>query len=646
MKKSGFYLKGIIALLAAVMAIGFSGCPMDGETEPAAREQYTDDAVLLNEKAKYITGFTFGFDENSSGNDITSRVIELKEGKRADTSIQVSVAGVDGSGFFGLDENGVLTLAAVPSEPSGEKEDDNVDYSGKDEEIVERSETLPDTGVITLQFKKGESVSTLDIIISIVKPGTEGARIAVKDGETFLLYGYDVINSSYINRSDVKITRPILDINKVNAADLVRQQNTTSSMWESAAGETITEMSKTLNVSAGGGYDGALFSLKVETNFTTGSSSKQTKRFATGRGIHYVKDEWLQNTSPEILAKMLDPYFEADLKTKNPADILKTYGTHLLGRVYWGGNAEYFYSYSGSEYTTNDSLKIAVEAAYAGVTGSVGTEYSQAKAELSNNASFRAETRGGSNTAFTSLDAFGNGYAAWVQSIQNQPTLAGIPNFDQDLIPIWEIARPIVGDTKADEIRDSFVGIYTARGSALAGYVYKELPAYVTLLNVEDRGGNGSESPPSGYTNLVRTDMYNPNGGREALDANRGAGGPWLRIAYKTAMNDNNGAIADIRVTRSDWSYPASYTAGYTKINVDLNKGVGGPYIYLWYRKVNRADTQAISFIGSYCEDNAPSGVIASGYSWVSDMVDLNGGLSKGKWIKLTVKKIPFTWKD
>ena len=639
MKKSGFYLKGIIALLAAVMVIGFSGCPMDGGTEPATREQYTDDAVLLNEKAKYETGFALGLSETDIGTDITSRVIQLKEGKRADTSIQVSVVDVDGSGFFSLNENGALTLAAMPSGSVQKDEVGEPDPEKTEAEIEARTEIAPDTGVVTLQFKKGDSVSTLDIIIAIVAPGTEGARIAVKDGETYLLYGYDVINSSYINGSDVKITRPILDINKVNAADLVSHRDETASKWESATGETITEMNESLNVSANAGYKAAMFSVKVEANFTTGSSSKQTRRFATGRGIQYVKEEWLKNTRPEILAKMVDQYFEADVKTLDADTIIKTYGTHLLGRVYWGGNAEFFYSYSGTEYSTNQSLKVAVDAAYGAGTGGAASTWQQAKTELSNNASFKSETRGGSNTAFTNLDQFAIGYADWVQSVRNQPTLAGVPNLNQDLIPIWEIAR-YIDPGKAEAIFNRFEQIVSKRGTNLQGFKYVEIPAYVTALDAYKSSGTGV---PSGYTHVVRTDMYNPNGG-EVLDTNRGNAGSTIRIAYKSeAILNNNDVIADIMILSGK---NASAPAGWQKIGLDLNSGAGAwsEYLYLAYRKANSNDTQAISFIGSYCESSGGSGQILSGYSWVSGRKDLNSKAA-GRYIYLTVQKKPFTWK-
>jgi hypothetical protein len=43
----------------------------------------------------------------------------------------------------------------------------------------------------------------------------------VDDGNTFLIYGYNVISSAYINRNDVKMGRPVLDLDKVNTAGLM-----------------------------------------------------------------------------------------------------------------------------------------------------------------------------------------------------------------------------------------------------------------------------------------------------------------------------------------------------------------------------------------------------------------------------------------
>ncbi|MDR2518629.1 MAG: hypothetical protein LBD13_04355, partial [Spirochaetaceae bacterium] len=117
MKKRMIHWAGVATLVAALLTAGFSGCGMDSGT--SAGEDGSAEAVLAKEMRKYTTAFIF--DENDLGKDITRRVIELKEGERADRSVQGSVAGVDGSGYFSL-EKGALKLAALPPKPAEQGE--------------------------------------------------------------------------------------------------------------------------------------------------------------------------------------------------------------------------------------------------------------------------------------------------------------------------------------------------------------------------------------------------------------------------------------------------------------------------------------------------------------------------------------------
>jgi hypothetical protein len=163
---------------------------MDSGT-PAGEEGGVEEA-LVKEMGKYIAAFIF--DDNDLGKDITSRVIELKEGERADRSIQVSVAKVDGSGYFSL-ENGALTLAALPPKPA-----EQAGSGSTDEENREVYEIFPGVGEVTLEFRKGDRVLPLNIMIRIVEPGTEGSRSAVDWSwpRKVIFQGYDKINESFM----------------------------------------------------------------------------------------------------------------------------------------------------------------------------------------------------------------------------------------------------------------------------------------------------------------------------------------------------------------------------------------------------------------------------------------------------------------
>jgi hypothetical protein len=636
-------MKKIIGVVCAVfvgLLVLLPGCPTDTVTESG--EDYIASAVLVNEKAKYNTAVTLSLDETDAALDVTDRFIQLKPGKAADYEVAVSVYNTGEDGYFSVRDGRIVFTGVMPVDADFVKEDDGKYEAKEGDESIERT-GIPGE-VITLLFQKGDASATLEVLGIIEKKGSEPDedRIAVSEENTFVLYGYDVIRSAYINRGDVKLTRPILDVAKVNQADMVRQSVMTTSLWESVTGESVSELMQSLNASLSVEYKAVVFSGKVEAEFSTSSNSKATTRYAKGRGFHLTRDEFLRNTAPSTLKTLLHDTFKSDINTKDAAYILDNYGTHLMVRCYWGGEAEFNYSYTGTELTTEQDIKAALNATYGGFTGTASTEAKQKASELNNNSSFTTSSRGGNNTSFTTVEQFTAGYNAWVQSIAAKPDLCGIPSFDNNLIPIWTIAAE-VNSSKASQILQEFNRRVNARGIALEGFKYvppAKVYTYVTAVNVVEQQ---STNVPSGYTNLVRTDMYNPNSG-DYLDANNLAGGAWIRIPYKTEINNSNhNAIAELRVANTGGSGTPPNNAGWTTINFDLNKGAGGPYLWLQYRKVNANDTEAIDFIGSYAANNSGSGEILSGYSWAGGRVDLNTGAG-GAYIYLTVHKSPFKW--
>ena len=291
MKKNRFYSAGIAALLAAVLTAGFSGCSMNSGTETPAGGQGSAEEALVKEMRKYTAGFVFGFDEDDIGTDITRRVIELKEKERADRSVHVSVAGVDGSGYFTL-ENGVLRLADLPPKPSEQAAGGDTDGNAR-----ELYEMYPGVGEITLEFKKGDRVLPFNVMIRMVEPETEGARIAELEWASPLPFGYDMINRSYLVL-DVykdKIRDPILDFGLLLCFGFISSYDTRA--WPDVEHQIFV-------------YNYALDSQGNET-----------------RTVDF-----------HVLGTAADTQFQIDVLF-SPADaILKKYGTHLLTRARWTGN--------------------------------------------------------------------------------------------------------------------------------------------------------------------------------------------------------------------------------------------------------------------------------------------------------------------
>jgi hypothetical protein len=481
---------------------------------------------------------------------------------------------------------------------------------------------------------------------------TPGDYTPVSAGNTFLVYGYNVITSAYINRNDVKMSRPILDLDKVNAAQMIVQSNATSSSWQSAAGESIMELFESLHASAKVGYEGVAFSGSVEAEFTLTEDSKNEARYAKGQGFHITRDEYLKTNAPSALSALLTDTFKNDIASRTAVQLISDYGTHLMTRVYWGGEAEFNYKYTGTELATTGEIKAALNASYGGFSGSASAELEQKAKELNNHSTFTSSSRGGDNSAFTSQEAFNTGYADWVQSVQNKPDICGIPKFENDLLPLWELVAA-VDPAKAQQIEAEFEKIVTARGTALAGYVYvpQGSRTYITAIDIQQRAASNT-TVPGGMTSLVKADMYNPASPTvlnivPALRDN-------FQIAYKTAIKANNNhrqAIAEIALT---WGVAEPVIpAGWQKVNYNM-----GPTLltdtlkmYLIYRPVNQSDTRAIDFIGSYRADTEGTGYIDGGYEWVglhpafsADNPRWNITTFSSTYTYLTVHYNPFEW--
>ncbi|MDR2445506.1 MAG: hypothetical protein LBD44_06195 [Spirochaetaceae bacterium] len=427
-------MRKIIGLMCAVfmgLLVLLTGCPV--EVAPESGEDYIAAAVLINEKAKYVTAVTFYTDEIEELKEVTGRFIQLVPGKSANKEVSVSVSDAgEGNLFISLDGRIYFTGEQAPKE------------------VDDEGEYIPHRETVTLSFGKDGETAVLDVLAVIKdrneeKPDDE--RVAISDEDTFLLFGYDVIKGSYINRRAVKITRPILDIDKVNAADLGRRAASTLSEWEYAAGDSVkavhqnfygsmidtnisnsisstvaSVMSKgaapaisrsifsgifesikgkivgALGTIAGIGsvvditgddmasniinaVQGVVFAGGVEKEFSpTQTTSKgtsgqpatlETSYYVKAQGYHVTKEEWLRKTQPSVLATLLDDSFQTDVNTKSAAYILDSYGTHLIVRCQWGGRAEFNYSYAGTQLATAsiEEVKGSLQAAMQVLSG-------------------------------------------------------------------------------------------------------------------------------------------------------------------------------------------------------------------------------------------------------------------------------------
>ncbi len=126
-------------------------------------------------------------------------------------------------------------------------------------------------------------------------------------------------------------------------------------------------------------------------------------------------------------------------------------------------------------------------------------------------------------------------------------------------------------------------------------------------------GGSSDIQPPQGYSKIN-------------VDLNQGAGGDFIYVCYKKGIG---APITGLAVTLNDGAPPSD--AVYTRINVDLNRGSGGDFIWLWYTEDPACST--IRNIHVQADQGAPP----AGYTRID--VDLNHSVG-GAFIYLSYEEL------
>jgi len=357
----------------------------------------------------------------------------------------------------------------------------------------------------------------------------------------YLGYGYDVINSSYINRSDVKISHPILDQKKMSEATIIVTETIAGEQdFQMFAGSDLTQFYKDRNAGFGIdlGYSAILFSGKFNLEFSVAMSESRidSNSYVRGRSYRYTQDDYIKGATPQKLVDYLTEDFINVLQTKTASQILDQYGTHALVRYYKGGSLEFNYAYSGKSLSKDNTqqLKAALQASYKGITGGIyGNAAATAESrELEENSFFHYYTYGGKPIDAFSLQELKNNYGDWLNSIADKADICGIGDFNQSLIPLWELAEASGYSSIAKELETEFNARAVRQGKTLfvkkiriareefnretsATHTYsfnkaeKNSPAEVEIY-VLGAGGGGQGGD---YNDGLLSDMFGTGGG-------------------------------------------------------------------------------------------------------------------------------------
>ncbi len=328
---------------------------------------------------------------------------------------------------------------------------------------------------------------------------------------SYLGYGYDVINSPYMDKNAIDFSSPILDMKKIENATLMMVKENSASVEENT-GSSIEELyqsyAASLNVY---GKAGKMFSGGLKSDFNGSTNEKTYYKFYKNTYSVKTFNIYMTNTLSE-LRNMLSEEFQSDLLTLNATALFDKYGTHLIKEAVMGGRMEISSTYSSSTATNSNSVEIAVNAHInylknASVNIEASTKYNEDLTQENIESVTKIKQFGGKLVDVHDTEALSNNYASWVESLNTSleySALSGIVG-DNSLLGLWELL-PSDKTQRAQELQNKFV--------ELSGTSYNDLCSKFKLKDFVQSEPEDTSWEPLTYTmdRIVTNDgqRYNP----------------------------------------------------------------------------------------------------------------------------------------
>lgn len=343
---------------------------------------------------------------------------------------------------------------------------------------------------------------------------------------SYLGYGYDVINDGYMDKDAIQMSSPIMDMEKIKDAKLKLVKENRSKVTEYEA-STMEEFS--MKYSAGFNIYGNVsrfFSGGLKMDFNGSTNSKSYWHFY--KSIYDVRtfNLYLTNELSEI-KEMLSASFLKDLETLEPLKLFDKYGTHLIREVVMGGRMEINATYSSE--TAKDSTSVA---------GAVNAhiKFLKSSINIEGTGSYENELKNHNITQTTLINQFGGklvdthdpaslskNYKEWVDSFEEleNSALSGIVG-GNSLIGLWELLSN-TNQKRKTQLEEAFV--------KLAGDKYEELCSQFKLKKIEDKPVVDQPDPIDTYhirmsrENCALDNGYDPSnkeGRQDLLDRHNG----------------------------------------------------------------------------------------------------------------------------
>lgn len=298
----------------------------------------------------------------------------------------------------------------------------------------------------------------------------------------YIGYGVDIVASEYGSARSVKIGSPIIDpyylsryANYIEGTLLETNRYTTSA---TSVSELITDT--TMNFAASkedsGIYD--IFTGTISNQFSLELSNESY----TYTGQYYFMSELLALRKQKALEEYssniekYQPYLTSsflsalsDLQNGHIGydSFFSTYGTHIVGKAYYGGKLSVSHSILTNETMITTTMKSDLENTFKLGILNFGLSSMSISADISNvsglrelglSVNSRVRSFGGNVFDIGDIAYFQSYYQNWLSSIDTNPALIGFG--DDGLVPIWRL------------VPDSYTGLKTTM--ELMFYRYQE----------------------------------------------------------------------------------------------------------------------------------------------------------------------------
>ena len=321
--------------------------------------------------------------------------------------------------------------------------------------------------------------------------GTYAQFEDIADATSYLGFGYNVMESRYINKYDVLKTNPIFDYNQLKETNLLldRENSFDSRFYKKT---TMRDFSENYNMSLSidGSY-GPFFSGGLEADYE-GSNSEKTF-YSFYKGVINIKTFTLtmseQNSN---LRNMLASEFQSDLYNMAPASFFNKYGTHFLKDITMGGRLELNATYYSDSVNVTNNAHVAVNAHVSYMNYALGIEaeggYSNTLSQEHVEETHNVFYVGGPQYPMTGPESVHTYLPQWVNSFNDldNSSLVDVPNY-QSLVPLWELVDPS-NQARRNQLMNYFISAVQGSNNDL----YNRFTTCDVVKLTVNKQGNGS----------------------------------------------------------------------------------------------------------------------------------------------------------